>query len=489
MDDLAKSELLQMAMNSPIQLNENSRRQVSASIFQEETSPLLLNVENGMIPFAGMQETTLKKTLTEKSRMSNWEIKTVRLTSDKKAGDMVSDIQDAKICVMDTTHYQDSKNMYVYFFLGLAHGFQKEVVPIINATMNRDIPFDVLGLWQVYFSGLEGLEAELADILPKARESIENQQRDYLYRQLWGPFMEARRTKQSEKKKSLHVMTCGRNVLDADRGNRTNLDKCDFITVADLSFFVGEKFQYAKVQIEPPKSKKTIAELTRSPGGNRADDEVVKQLREDMLDDFNNPNLKGNWIIVGAPDSSDYSEVVLAQAHGIPPYSPKKHITERIPFVFVKKRSTDNPMNVSSFYQCPSDDKEMIRWGDKVYECILLKEGDERKGTTYGVITVLNKPVFATEEVEDQKKFIILSGFTGIATYAMIEILTGEAYKNEYMCLLKKYNNLHAQEKNVNILVGASYWYKEFKPAMKRPGDTRELKTLEFKDIQEITVV
>lgn len=489
LSELNNSELFRRAIEKPIQLDESISQKVNMAIFEEALDPVMLNVENGITPLAGLQEKSLKEAMKKAKIPPPWSNVTVSLKETDKALHMVKHIQKSKICIVDTTHYKGALNMFMYFFVGLAHGFQKEVIPVINAALNKDMPFDIHGLWQIFFTRSEDLVKWLSDVLPRAKASIESQERDYLYKQLWSPFMEARRTAHGDEKKSLHVMTCARNIHDPDRGNRTNLDKNDFTTVADLAFFIGETFENAKVQIEPPTSKRIIEELVNGKSAKEnISRQAVDQIKKDILAQFR--ELKGNWLIVGAPDSSDYSELVLAFAHGIKPYNPQKPNAKdktRLPFMFVKKRSKINPLNASSFYDSPNDgEKEMIRWMGDPYTCYTGEEGKSSKGTTYGVITLLHQPL--NEVISDgSKKFMILSGFTGIATYAMLEILTSIKYKEQYKKLLERYNEIKAQEKNVNILVKAEYYQKkEPQGGGKNPGDTRKLIGLEFMDIQEI---
>jgi hypothetical protein len=59
------------------------------------------------------------------------------------------------------THYEEGTNAYIFFLLGLAHACEREVIPVINRPINRSVPFDIRGLWQVNFEKVEELQSEL----------------------------------------------------------------------------------------------------------------------------------------------------------------------------------------------------------------------------------------------------------------------------------------------------------------------------------------
>jgi hypothetical protein len=155
-------------------------------------------------------------------------------------------------------------------------------------------------------------------------------------------------------------------------------------------------------------------------------------------------------IIIGSPDVSDFAEIVLAQIHKIAFYAEER--IKRKGFVVIKEQKYTK----SSFYwKKIEDEKEGVAeiqspGHNTLYPHILPTE-DGDPGSMYGILVVANNP-FCTEGL--QRKIIILSGFSGVATNAISKILTDELCLTEFFRLD---NACASVNRNAEILVRVEY--------------------------------
>lgn len=406
-----------------------------------------------------------------KERLEEWKIDKCEVGKHMRIQDFIEQIKDAAICLIDTTQYMNKVNPYIYFFLGLAHGFERVVIPITNSQLEIKFPFDTRGLWHVFYNKEEELKAQLIQILPSIFEELESEKSKHIIKKIWDPFAEI---------KDIQIFTCARNIDETiGRAKRTNIDKCDYKSVTDLTYFIAQAYPTAKVNSSEPQSKKDLPEI-----------ESLRNSRE--IDNFINDigktiELHGDCVIVGSADVNDYSEVSLARIHNVPPYRNLREnqvatntlleIMKAKAFLFEKCAVNDeDPKHASTFYKVQN--QPLIRWYDKPFECTEGRRGEGAAGKTYGVLTIADNPFF--EQVHGSpRKIMVLSGFTGIATLAISQLLIySDRWKKQLEDLVEKFDEM--KKPNVNILVYIEYNIKD----IKAPGDIREITKIEFIDIQ-----
>ena len=122
-----------------------------------------------------------------------------------------------------------------------------------------------------------------------------------------------------------------------------------------------------------------------------------------------------NCMIVGSPDVSDYAEVILAKLYNIEPFNNTQEISAGDKrFVFYKNNLTDEVH--SSFYRNVEKEED-----SKVYffgETLPITEKH-----TYGVITIAQNPFCVSGKIDKVGKVLVLSGYTGIATFGLLRLL------------------------------------------------------------------
>lgn len=440
--------------------------------------PVILNVVNEDCPAIDLHEEAARTAIdsynSKKSgpdRLEQWRVDTLVIGRHLDRDKAVRRLAQAKVCLVDMTHYEEKANGYIFFLLGVAHATGREVIPIINRPLNRNIPFDIRGLWQINFEAAEELERELEQILPTIDADFKKEKEDYLYHQIWDPFLT---------RKSIRVITCARQASHSeDRGKRTNIDMWDFTSVSELSFFIAQKFETATVATRQPKNKRSAAEL--KPPVRQG---YHAQLTED---------LRGrDCVIIGSPDVSDYAELALSTLHGLEPHTTGAS-PSRLPYVFIKRtKGINHPRRQSAFYRIPTEkQKEGVRFGRShslPIDCTDRQDGDSYIGHTCVVITIAKNP-FVRPDDKAEHYIVILSGFTGVATYAAIKFLTSS--EPRYRAELEKYFKRREEKRprdggevvGVNILLSVDYIKRH---DHQRSGDTRELTGLEFRELEFI---
>jgi len=266
----------------------------------------------------------------------------------------------------------------------VAHGLQKKVIPITNTQDSEKSPFDVKGLWHIFFSDEDDLRKQLSKVVPQISIETFRETEDEPYRKIWNPILAGKNT--------LHIIYYGRPYEGVKRGNRTNIDSWDTKTVSEASFYLAQKYPTTIIKAAPPKTK------LENPVPEK--DNIIKSLTNDYA----------NCLLVGSPDANDYSEVVLAKIFGTEPFVPRKKY-ERKGFLFYKDYLDVNLP--CAFYRKCNSGKEGVKFGRTFYSIERTASG----GETFGVLVIARNPF------EPKSAVIILSGFTGIATYGLMGIL------------------------------------------------------------------
>jgi hypothetical protein len=393
--------------------NDEVRRKVPES--------RILNIINSKNSILGLHETILEESIYKLNGESNtrllndWKVNTIAIGEESKLGEIIDLFQSCKVCVIDTSIYKghlDAFNAYVFFCLGLGHGFKREVIPLTNTADKQTLPFDVRGLYHIFFDRLDKLKSQFMDILPDIDRSWDKEQEDQLYEQIWGPFI---------KNDCLQILTCGRNIKH-NRGDRTNIDKWDFMSVSQLTNFIGKRFPNKDFEISAPLSKLSAKELRKL---------NVKDIREKVKSAIYDKDC----IIVGSPDVSDLAEIILAEIHDLDPYV-KRRIKSK-GYALIK--DLDQPKPSSIYWIKKGKEHEGV--------CQIDEEATEntyhfntKKGrveTIYGILIIANNP-FVSPNTE--RKIMVISGFSGPATYGISKFVADEKYNSQLKNMDKKIN-------------------------------------------------
>lgn len=260
----------------------------------------------------------------------------------------------------------------------------------------------------------------------------------YRHRGFWRPFTEPRGD--GKQKNSISLFLCGRDATYDERsgrgqGGRTNIDKWDFQTALDLNRYFSRYFPDVNLSIEDPISK-------RSP------DERVDMLG--FFDHFIGRLRNRDCIIVGSPDVSDFAELVLAKWHGVQEFSESRDKSKG--FAIVKKRIDGS----SAFYWRTTDIDpdaegvvEISTAGDNILHQTTLNSGG---GEMFGILTVVSNPW--CDDGSD-RRIVILSGFSGIATNALARFLTDDDFLEGF----QEFDGIRSrsQSSNYEALIGVKF--------------------------------
>jgi hypothetical protein len=364
-----------------------------------------------------------------------WTLQLDDIRSGFKVEDILDRLRLCKICMIDASHYGNRANLSTYWVLGLAHALGRDTIPVRNSARSGDsTPFDVRGLYQIYFNKLKDFETGLKDILNEIDRHYNAEVKEYPQRYVWDRIL--------SHKHEVEIFTFGRPAeIDPRReGGRTNVDTWDYQAVGMLVSFLAKKYKEATVKILPPAFER--AGRTEEEIKDRARTVAQELARE------------RNYIIVGSPDVSDYAEVVLAKAYDIPPYTTLRCSEEqckgglchvrcvgRAGYLFYKKKlflngsatgknsaeavdgtgagnDLSHPRSTSFCYRDAPGEQQYVLWYGQPYQCSAQ--------VTYGVITILYENPFALPGDEPApSSVIVLSGFSGVATYGLAVLLSG----------------------------------------------------------------
>ncbi len=430
MDDFKKLDMFIDAFKNPV---------VNRINIPDLPKTKILNIINKDQTVKGLHEKAIKESIyalksDPKNPLGNddWEIYTLPVSSETTIEEVIGHFQDCKVCVIDTSflgNRQTDRNPYIFFLLGLAHGFHKEAIPLTNAmSVSNILPFDVRGLYHIFYNDLDQLRSQFMGIFPKIDKSWLLEQEDYLYKKFWDPFL---------KNRDVHIMTCARDTHVKHRGPRSHIDKWDYTAVSELSRFLALKYPNAKVNFSPPMSK-----LVRSRIIEMGKTAVYNYIRKIILNK--------DCIIIGSPDVSDIAEIVLSEIHQVEAYS-----KARVKFKGYVMLKTLQPNKNSTFYwrKQKNEDEGIWLYKEEIndFKHYSNTQNQQGSGTIYGVLTISNNP-FVDSGIT--RKIMILSGFTGLATYAIAKLLTNEEYKNQLSIIDEEWTN---KEESIEIVIGVKY--------------------------------
>jgi len=377
---------------------------INRKFSKERPKSKIFNIISAKHTVKGLHEKTLNDAITEislkqeENLLNKWEVSTESISEKSKVDDFLPQFLESKVCTIDTTSYNGSmKNPYPLFCLGLGHALERETIPITHVSKANILPFDVRGLYHIFFDNLSRLKEHFTAIIKEIDKSWHNEKEDYAYIKFWNNFFKF--------DNNLHIMTCARGSEDKNRPDRTNIDKWDYITVSELTRFISLKFPNSRVHITRPINK-------------LLPEEIKHRGEQDISNDMERILENKDCIIVGSPDVSDLAEIILSKINNVRPYQSDR--LKKSGFVIIKSFKKD--IQSSFIWIANKDWKE----GDGVGQIIdvngkcscfeNISPGNNHTGTAYGICIITKNPFSAHPH---KKTIMIFSGFTGIATYGI----------------------------------------------------------------------
>lgn len=334
-------------------------------------------------------------------------------------------------------HSKDSENRRMYV---LSDGScDLENIPLCLNQFNRPKSVDQLitDLVKNILKSKEEINAKLLELLNQEKRKVEEARDYYRHARFWRPIAE---------NKDIHIFTCARDITkdridNRGKGCRTIIDKWDYRAVLDITNFFASNYPNTRVTIEDPISKLQEVNLTNGVDLARHINSMERMLKDK------------DCIIIGSPDVSDFAEIVLAEIHGIHPYTKCRRKNKG--FVIIREQKN----TCSSFsWEKDNNEKEGIAQifsqnRQNRYEYfphIICDVNDGKPHKMFGILIVANNPYCKGQ----RKKIIIMSGVSGVATNAIAKLLTDESCLKEFFKLDQAYVNT---DRNIEALIGVEY--------------------------------
>jgi len=357
----------------------------------------------------------------------------------------------------DLYHLPDKENRRMHVLLN--EKCDQKLVPDLLQNLNRPTSTDELIAALVRAQERDYKQTIIE--LERQKQKVVEAQYYYRYNRFWGPIA---------KNGHVHIFTCGRDVThdpDSSRGvgGRTNIDMWDYRAVLDITHFFASNYPNTRITIEDPISKLPSDDLEST---NRLANHIAS-MRSRLGDK--------DCIIIGSPDVNDFAEVVLAEINQMDPYTTEGRLKKK-GFVVIKELKFTRS---SCYWKKKENEKEGVaQILDKddylTFPHEFIKQEESVTGKIHGVLIVANNPFNKNEQ---DRKIVILSGFSGVATNAIAKLLTTEKYLEEFFKLDNAFTNT---DKNIEALVGAEYIAdKNFEYR-----DTRQIKSITFERLVEI---
>lgn len=355
-------------------------------------------------------------------RWRSLDVTTKTVGEEGDLDDLITAIQRCDICIVDTTTHPSqgahSSNPNLYFCLGIAHGLGKDVIPLTNILASEIVPFDVRGLWHIFFSRHEELVEGLSQTVPRICVEHHKQLENAPYQKIWDCFLEEHR--------ALSILYCGRAVEGVDlnyesRGARTNIDSWDTRAVSAASFALAQKYPASLIRTAIPLARTKVAgDEGQMPEAESQRGATHERLVEKLA------GIHANSMIVGSPDNNDYAEVVLAKIYGIKPFVRRETVERKGAGFIFEKRNLRGEFR-SAFYTKGEEDAVLF-WEKGCRLPCTLEDSSDQNRSTYGVLTIAPNPLRAIGE----GRMMVLSGFTGIATYGLLRVLVESKPDDEF---------------------------------------------------------
>jgi len=176
---------------------------------------------------------------------------------------------------------------------------------------------------------------------------------------------------------------------------------------------------------------------------------------------------------VGSPDVSDFAEIVLAKTHGIKPYHHDR--VKQTGYVIIKDEAGEGPAPSSHYWTTHESERvgvaKLSATGQEAYPARLDPKTGE--GEMCGVLAVASNPFSDLSGRPEERRVVLLSGFSGVATNAIAKFLTDDNYLDEFAKFDRDYVDVN---KNVEVLIGVN-----FSGALGIDGDGRTIQRIWYR--------
>lgn len=349
---------------------------------------------------------------------------------DKGGAVSFSEIED-KIrksnCVVICT---SQKELSSYFWLGFAHGLEKNVIPITADRNNSTdpLPFDVRALWHIYFDPKKSkiLENQIENILEIIEQKgIENKYR----RKFWNEFL-------GNVIASIFV-GC---VELTPKYKRHVVGEWDYRTVSELVGFLTSTKETMETVIQTPifQASSKLKDLN---------EQSREKFRLSEIGRLKRLLFERNSIILGSADVNDMAEMALSTNGKILPFKPDEGNQAYFNGIVSYKDSKQPPFPTWSTYFRPvttGDDKRgfmMFSHGSPVskpgyrWSCDYrpFEKDVESQGSNdkpYIILYAhLAKFKLISDDGSNNHYVVLIQGISGPATLGLAQVLTGAKYK------------------------------------------------------------
>ena len=393
-----------------------------------------------------------------------WMVIDSRRTDKTPFEELTRFVEDCECIIVDISANADPIN---FFWLGYSHAKGKNVIPVtvhelMSETPVVETPFDVRGLWHVYFETRrpENLKDQFMGIMTKI---ICDDVQKRAKRAFWEPFL---------RDVEIQILV-GANLKQEPK--RYMVGEWDYMTLAELAGFLSQEKPTLDIKIASPVYQ---IHQNKSETLSNVDEDTVQNTNvETTLDAYLKKMIEGkNCILIASPDVNVVTEMALAKAKNVRPFQSdilqkeggftgfvgykveetekrrgfvhwrhmtatdfssrykfkpnetnsgtKKDVPPISPNPDEKKEGHSytfyNKVAIDNKEKCPSmKDKELE---PKPQDPLKPEEGYEYEGL-YGYMAVFDNPY--NQEKQEKKRILVLSGISGPATMAMAQILTG----------------------------------------------------------------
>jgi len=317
-------------------------------------------------------------------------------------------------CVVIATHESEPCS---FFWLGFAHGLEKDVIPITVQTTHSEhigLPFDMRALWHISFPHAK--PRELEDQLESILQLVSGRNKEKQYRRrFWQPFLE-------EGSVSVYVGS----VEFTEKNNRHVVGEWDYRTVSELTSFFASIKETMETAIQTP-TFQASTELRRK------DEGIDEALRDRYVSELLNRLTDGNSIILASADVNDMTEVSLATRarikpfvseswkdpsfNGIVGFKVRDEAAFSTPSVYFQSIDPDDAGGLRGFYDVKGGSTHSKRTFGSPY-VLYSDEGNKGYSVYYSHIAKFRLP-------NSNHWTVVLQGITGPATLGVAQALTG----------------------------------------------------------------
>jgi len=335
-------------------------------------------------------------------------------------------------CVLICTHDSEPSS---YFWLGFAHGLEKDVIPITVQCDQEErshddsvsyqqreakklsavgLPFDMRALWHVSFPHIKptDLESQLESIL----RIVSSRNEDKLGRtRFWQPFL-------AEGNVSIYVGS----VELTEKNKRHVVGEWDYRAVSELTSFFASIKETMETAIQTPTFQASMA--LRGPD-EKLDEKLRKTYVEELVDKLSG----GNSIILASADVNDMTEVALATHAGVEPFVSQSWKHPSFNGVVGFKVRDEAAFSTPSVYFQSIDPSEAkgrrgfynVQGGSRHPERTYGSPYVPYSETTKNGYSVYFSHVAKFRIEESNHWTVVLQGITGPATFGVAQALTG----------------------------------------------------------------